>query len=263
MATALEVESATKAARVTLRPDDINSPNASGVIIGRYAWSSANYWNVNATNAFQYYTLSAGQPATKGIHMIFSWVNAGGIAIIKKVTANLVTGALTGTRNGLAAMYMYRAYGLGPALLVPAANLNQVPFPPSQGGSVTGVSSGPSSTTNTEGAGSTGMLANQPPSQARVDIYNSGSTFGAAAKGYIDTNPIGFIQGAAPNSAGGNIFVNEVLYDYVTAEQPLILVQGTGFQIMVDIPAAATSQTIGCFCNIQWDEWTPLSPGGR
>lgn len=114
--------------------------------------------------------------------------------------------------------------------------------------------------TSDVGKGSTGLKAIQPPSQVRIQIVGLNTT----AQAYIDPNPIGVIEGARiAASAGTTQFRATDLYDYRVADQPIVLVPGTGLQVTMTMPAGATSQAFHAFVNMQWDEWTPVSPGDR
>lgn len=260
MATALEVESATKALRAVWRPDDINCPYA-GMQVGRYAYSTGNPW---VNGSFAYLTTATAQ--AKVIHCTFAWAHTGGIAVIKKIDCTMVNGAKTATGGGLCAFYLYRSFGLGPALLPSSSTAVQNSFPPSQGGQVSGIASGNAGGgANTEGAGTTGLIARQLPAQARINVFSPLGPTGTAVnnQGYLDTQPIGFVQGSWGTAAGSVAIQGETLYNLNQAEQPLILIPGTGFQISCDVPAASTSQTVGIACNIRWDEWTPSAPGDR
>lgn len=251
----MEVEAKYLAARMRLCPDEVNVP-AAGWQIGRYMWSSGNYC-VAAANPFTpVYCARTTTAIANAPIMLFCWPHAGGLCVPKKVTATLVTGALTGARAGTCDLRMLRAYGLSTAIGNTAGSIGS---PASQGGTVGGLTDGTSATQ--PNAGSTGLKANQAPSQAHAQSFSSVTV--AAAQAFIDTNPIGILQASANAVAGTTQIQSGVLYDWQVAEQPLILTPGTGFQINLNFPAAATSQTIWHFVNIIWDEWMPIAPGDK
>lgn len=247
-ANTMEVESNTRAARLTARPDETNNLQA-GWTVGRYAFSSSQMY---ASGSLVVANNTTGVAAvTNGIHLVFAWVNCGGICVPKRITGFMATGAqgATGTA-GATNMQLVRAYGLGPSL--GAVTTDTVAFPPSQGGnSVGGVA---------VVQGTSGLKASQPPSQATIHIVPLNTT----AQAYTDVSPIGVIEGGRVAAAAGSTqFLSRDLYDYRVAEQPIILVPGTGFQVTVTMPAGATSQGFHCFVNMTWDEWTPVSPGDK
>lgn len=245
-ANTMEVEATTLAARLTLRPDEINYPPA-GWSIGRYSWS---------TSQFGYVSIGAGAIAPNHIIMEFGWLNVAGIAIIKKVKASFAVGASTNTAAGVAGFQMMRTYGLGVGL-----DTSSVISPGSQGGRGIGGRS-PANT-------STGMKTNQGPTQARINAgINRTSTDrgggNAGQNAFVDPNPIGAVATGMIAGAGKSVFRDASLFDWMIAEQPLILVPGTGFEVQWTMPStsAGSSSTVMVFCNMQWDEWTLSAPGG-
>jgi hypothetical protein len=249
-ANTMEVEANSLAARLSARPDETNNPQA-GWKVGRYAFSSSQMYTPGSSTLILANNTTGVAAVTDGIHLVFAWVNTGGICVIKRVTGFMVTGAQGANGTvGMANMKLTRAYGLGPALA--AITTDNIPFPPTQGGNAPGG--------ETPVQGTTGLKTNQPPSQAQIHIVPLNTT----AQAFTDPLPLGIITASRPAAGvGTNQFRGQDLYDYRVADQPLVLVPTTGFQITITMPAGATSQSVHCFVNMTWDEWTPVSPGDR
>lgn len=240
----MEVETNTLAARLNLNPDEANYPQA-GWTVSRQMWASSN---------FGYIGIGATIATPGNIICEFAWINVSGIAVIKKVYGNLAVGAQASGVAGTAFMRMYRTFGLTNGLL----DTSNVSFPPSMGGNSVGGRSPPSAMT--------GMKVNQPPAQARINGGINRTTRGGGASAenaYTDAVPIGNVEAAIKVTAGQSIFRQAVLFDHMVAEQPLILVPGTGFEIWWSIPTTAVGGSITAmpFVNMQWDEWTLTNPG--
>lgn len=253
VANTLEVETNTLAARLSLNPDETNLPQA-GWTVSRQAWSSSQFYTAGTPPALGFLNpsaVAAFTDASPAIILEFAWVNVSGICVPKRILGSLATGALGASATaGTCNMRLFRAFGQGVAL----GTTIPVSFPPSMGGNSVGVG------TTDVAKGSTGLKANQPPSQARIQIVGLSTT----AQAFTDQSPIGLIEGGRiAASSGTTQFQNQPLYDYRVADQPLILVPGTGFQVTVTMPAGATSQAFHAFLNMTWDEWTPVSPGDK
>lgn len=247
-ANTMEVEANTRAARLTLRPDEINYPTG-GFQVGRHVYCASN---------FGYITIGAGTVNPGHVIFEFAWVNVAGIAIIKKVLCDVAVGASSNSTAGSANISMYRTFGLGPAL-----DTSNVQIPGAQSGNSVG---GRSPVT-----GCSGMKSAQPPPQARVngginrDVVLSGRGGGAAAENaWLDPSPIGAVEAGYKGAAGITLFRNAMLYDWMVASQPFILVPGTGFEVQMTTPStsAASSTTIMPFVTVYWDEWTLSNPRG-
>lgn len=249
-ANTMEVETNTLAARLNLNPDETNQPQA-GWTVSRQAWSSSQFYTAGTPPALAFVNASAVTAITDGILLEFAWVNVSGICVPKRILASLATGALGASATaGTCNMKLFRVFGQGVLL----GTTIPVSFPPSMGGNSVGIGA------SDVAKGSTGLKAYQPPGQARIQIVGLNTT----AQGFTDASPIGLIEGGRiAASSGTTQFQNQPLYDYRVADQPLILVPGTGFQVTLTMPAGATSQAFHAFLNMTWDEWTPVSPGDK
>lgn len=241
----MEIETNTLAARLSLNPDEINYP---GWTVSRQMWASSN---------FSYISIPANSATPGNAILEFAWVNVSGIAVIKKVYANLGIGAQASGVAGTAYMRMFRTFGLTNAFL----DTTNAVFPPSMGGNSVGGRSPASAMT--------GMKANQAPAQARINagVNRATTTRGggnSAENAYIDASPIGNVEAGITAAAGQTVFRQAVLFDHMVAQQPLILVPGTGFEVWWLIPTTSNpsgSITAMPFLNLQWDEWTLTNPG--
>lgn len=225
-----EVESATKAARTTFRPTDYND---GAWDIGRYKVSPiVGLLNVG---------LSAGVALNNGAEILaFAWVREG-VAIIRKVTASFCSGQVSGVRAGICNVQMF----------ITRSNV----------GLAAGVYLSPPDQVNISGHGNPGEVVNQPPSQAFVSFTVAPASGTQLGTHVLDPQPIGIAEAGITSAAGQTPINDAVLYDHQVAEQPLVLGIFCGFVVTLTCPSAVTSQTIGWNVNIEWDEYTPSSPG--
>jgi hypothetical protein len=218
-----EVE-ATKALRVSLRAPDVFS-------------------NMFARSQFAFSSDAIVQNATTlaGVNQsffVFMWTSAG-IAIFRKVTINIWTSALSGTRAGSISASLFRSTSMSSL----GSTASQF-LPDSQSLNVP-----------TAGRYTQGLIANQPISLMN---YGAGANSGTATATQLDTNPMGTVYGEAKNAIGTNL-MNATLWEAKPGEAPLILSRFAGFYVLISYPAAATSQTIQAQLNARWDEVVPIT----
>lgn len=231
VANVMEVEAATKAGRIVCHPEAA----VPGFTVGHYSYC--------CTDA-GYISLGAAAALTDKVVTDISNIWAG-LIIVKKINVSLITGALSGTRNGAAASKLWkasgRAGGAGGSTFSPGSQGGVVPFPAASG------------------IGNLGLRTNQPQSMAQVNtVAGTTATVGA----YKDVNPLSVVAGGAKNAVG-NHFVNAPLYDWFVAEQPIVLTMNQGLSVTFTLPSAVTSQTFDAMVTMLWSEWMPYSPGDR
>lgn len=230
----MEVEAKYLAARMRLCPDEVNYPQA-GWQIGRYLYSQANFTYPSNAAAF-----------TNSKDFTMMWTFTGGIMIPKKITGTIVVGARTAGQAGAADISLWRMYGITIGIETPNNTVITMASPPAAGKTQTG----PTGLATPLGTG--GLVTKQPPSLARLDDNTT-----MAAMGYFDPFPFATVIGSAKAAAGSTPLQNVVLYDYMVAEQPLVLAPGTGIQMTYSLPGGtATSHQV--WLNVQWDEWTMM-----
>lgn len=231
--TVLEVEANTRALRGTLRPQSIGPDFARDLVVGHYSLAFMQSVTVS-TVAIASSLLNA---VNKSSCMI---------AVIRKVSVGLVTTALSGARTGVAKMSMRQ--------FLPAIdNDSSVMYlNPPIGSSATAVPFNVGNPFN-------GLKTNQPlPQLTMCGLPGSVSIPGVG----IGSKTLGEATGGLLVTVGAQSIPNSVIFDHLgNNHQPLTLGNNTGFFIQLDVPAAATSQTVQAMVGVQWTEYqldTPL-----
>lgn len=243
----MEVEAKYLAARMTMRPDEANYPPA-GWTVGRYLYCNSNFaYAANSGNT---------PPDVNQPEMHFCWNNSNGICVMKKITGTLIAGAAVSPLAGTIDLKLWRLFGL--SCNIPNTNVTQI-FPPAANKTQTGPAG------LTTALGTTGLVGNQPPSQAYIAVLLSALT--NTQVGFRDAVPFSICEYSRGAAAGVTVIQNEVMYDYQRGgEMPLILAPGTGIACTFSFPAGAlagSNQVRFPIFQFQWDEWTLSDPGDR
>jgi hypothetical protein len=227
----LEIETATKAARVVYQP---SAGGAREVNFDICHYRAGVPVNGNATTA-----------AINGAEMMtMANTQGGAIGILRKVTAGMNTSAVAGARIGLCAIQMFEIFGVYNMSGSTAIYI----LPPFGGGS--------------DGAiGVTADYCSLNSRQNQPQLRAQRSTGGVGVPSYSGIGQgqnFNTIFGTAKTAVGANI-PPTVLFDH-QVNGPFVMTRGSGFSVTYSSPAAVTSQSINGFVNWSWDEWQIKTP---
>jgi hypothetical protein len=227
----LEVETATKAARVVFEPSG-SSPREALFDICHYRAGVPVNGNAN----------TAAISACEMISMANAFSN-GTIGILRRVTAGMNTSAISGARIGVCAIEMYEIFSV--------YNMNALAsrfVPPGGGGSDGACTISPNY-----------CSLNSRQSQPQLIVQRG--TGGAAVPAFSGLNQgfdINLVFGTVKTAVGLNI-PPTVLFDH-QINGPFVMPRGSGFSVVYTAPAAVTSQSLNGFVNVAWDEWQLKAP---
>jgi hypothetical protein len=230
----VEVEAATKAMRVTVRPTDLGMGQDKMFNVSRHAVSVQTSLTLT-TVSYTDFSFVAG------------WWTWPGVAFLNKCTASLCTSALTGARSGVS---MLRLTEVNPMIALSAAtNL----FVPPIGTPAPNASNGLFSSLNGKQL--------QPSLFMAATLTNTSIGYSGLE---IFSKPLGIAMGSTRAIVGEQNIAPVVLFDaYANGGfEPYAMATNTGFSLAGDGPGAGTSQTVNVAASFQWDEWLP-SPVDR
>jgi hypothetical protein len=231
----LEVETATKAARVVYQPLGGGNSSLREALfdVGHYRVGCPVVGNANTAAITSCEMITMANP-----------FSAGTIGILRKVTAGMSTFAVAGARLGLCSIQMNEIFAV--------YNMNSQAFrmiPPGGGGG---------DGQNTISGDYCSLNSKQSQPQLIVQ-RNTGGASVPAFSGLQYGVYINQLIGPAKSAIGLNI-PPTVLFDH-QVNGPFMMARGSGFSVTYTAPAAVTSQSLNGFVNVAWDEWQLKAPG--
>lgn len=232
IANIVEVEAATKAMRVTVRPADLGQGQDQMFAVTRHAVGVQTLLTLT-TSAYSDFVFVAG------------WWSFAGIAFLNKCDVALCTSAVSGARAGVS---MLRLCSVAPMLGAGAAT--QVVVPPIG-----------TPVPNVNNALYNSLRTDQPPPQLFITAAVSSTTVPITGI-EVYSKPLGLAIGSTRLLAGEQNIAPQRIFDAAAngSYQPYTMPLNTGFTISGEGPAAGTSQTLNVSANFQWDEWIPVPP---
>lgn len=227
----VEVEAATKAMRVTVRPTDLGGGQDQMFTVTRHA--------VGAQASL---TLTTASYADYGFFA--GWWDFSGLAFLNKCSISMCTSAVSGTRVGNCVMRLSKVS----PMLSPGPSSTLI-IPP-----LTAAANAPSGDFSS-------LDIRQVTPQLFLTVAQA-STSLVTAGIEQQTKSLSVAVGNCRAVVGEQNIKPHALFDAWDngSYQPYTMSIGHGFVVTADGPAASTSQTINVSANFQWDEWIPVAP---